>query len=203
MDEELFKDNNLCLVYAHFPMVDENTNNIISNIKLMSEKYNKDYCVGGSILYGLTDSPLRLGYQMYKDSLYLYAKIIEIRELARNDSIGYNREYRSDKKEKIAILDIGYYNGIRVGFNGYVMYRNTKYSVIGRICMNNMFIKASNDMKIGEYVELISDNILMDEFIKYNNCTEYEALLSLKWYFISKIDKYLNMLHLLSIKLML
>lgn len=180
INNELLKDKYLCLVYAHFPMLDDNTLNIIDNIKKHCDSYNKKYCVGGSILFGITNSSLRIGYKMYKDSIFLYGKIIGIRELSKNDTVGYNKEYKANKKEKIAILDIGYYNGIRVGFNGFVYYKNNRYKVVGRVCMNHMFILASDDMKLGEYVELISNNIGMKEFIKYNNCTEYEAFLSIK-----------------------
>lgn len=180
INERLLLDDMLILIYAHFPIYDNLTNNKIKNIENLANKYNKKYCVGGSILYGHTNSPLRLGFNIYKDSLSLYGKIIAIRRISINDFVGYNNEYRANKNELIAVLDIGYYNGIRVGFNGYAYYKSNKYNCIGRICMNHMFIKASSDMKIGEYVELISDNISLKEFIKYNNCTEYEAFLSIK-----------------------
>lgn len=178
--DDILEDNYLSLIYAHFPVYDDASLDKIKIIQALASKYNKDYCVGGSILYNKTNSPLRLGYEIYRNSLSFYGKIISIREISANDYVGYLKEYKSTKKEKIAILDVGYYNGIRVGFNGNVYYKNRLYRVIGRICMNHTFIYADDEMKEGEYVEFISSNIPINNFIKANNSTEYESFLSLK-----------------------
>ena len=99
----------------------------------------KEYCNGcrlGIIMYGLEDNSNNL-LSTYK----LKSKIIQINEI-ENESVGYSAKYKTDKKELIGVVPIGYADGfIRKHTNSYVYINNNKYQIVGNICMDMMFVK--------------------------------------------------------------
>lgn len=132
----------------------------------------RPYCNGcrlGIIMYGLED-PTNTLESVYK----LKSKVIQINEI-ENESVGYNGTYKTDKKELIAVIPIGYADGfIRKHTNSYVYINNKKYQIVGNICMDMMFVKVDETVKVNDEVELIKDNNHIYEIVSHLDTISYE-----------------------------
>ena len=135
----------------------------------------KEYANGcrlGISMYGLCDcSNINL-----KSTFKLYSEIIQINKV-ENDIVGYNGSYKVNGKERIAIVPIGYADGIiRKNTGRYVYINDQPYRIVGNICMDVLFIKVDSSVKIGDKVEIIKDIEHIKQIAKYLNTISYEVL---------------------------
>lgn len=129
-------------------------------------------CRLGIIMYGLCDNKLDL-----KSTFRLISKVILIKNLNKGETIGYNGTYKAQTKEKIAIVPIGYADGIIRANKGRTVYiNNFEYEIVGNICMDMMFVKIDDNVKIGDKVEVIKDNEHIKKIAKHLNTIEYEII---------------------------
>lgn len=97
------------------------------------EKYPKpDFVNGyrlGKIMYGFNvKNDLNL-----ESTFKLYSEVIQINELKKGDTLGYNANYTAEKDEKIAVVPIGYEDGIiRKNTGRYVYINNHKFEIVRR-----------------------------------------------------------------------
>lgn len=130
----------------------------------------KNYCNMircGSLLYGLIKSPLlqeiyaKRGLRL-KQILTAKAYIVEIKNIAQGEWIGYGNTFKALSPMKIAILDTGYYDGLPLHLsNQYsVMVKNQKALICGRISMNFTTIDISHidNVHIGDEIVWSNDD---------------------------------------------
>ena len=91
-------------------------------------------------------------------------KIAQIKQLPVNSYIGYGCTYKTTTPTKIAILPVGYYDGYdrKLSNQGFVIIRNRRAPIIGRICMNITMINITH----------IKDAQLEDEVILLNSSAD-------------------------------
>ncbi len=128
----------------------------------------------GISLYGLTlDSETKFLNNTYK----LISHISEIKHLEPGDKVGYGAVYTALEKEIIGILPIGYADGfIRQNQDGFVEIKNKRYRIIGRICMDQMFIKIDDHVSINDKVILFGGLISIDEVAERLDTINYEII---------------------------
>ena len=119
-----------------------------------------------------------------KNVINFKGKIIQIKDLKKNQYIGYNRTFKTKNKTKAAIIGLGYEDGIpRLMSNkGFVYFKKDRFKIIGRISMDSFTIdisKCSHDLKVGMYVDIINDKHKVDEFAKKCKTISYEVLTSI------------------------
>lgn len=128
---------------------------------------------------------IRMGINMYglgkeelKSCIQVTSEITQINTLNKGETLGYNGTFKADKDNtKIAVIPLGYYNGITRNFkDSYVYINNKKYQIVGNICMNMMFIKIDDNIKIGDSVYIIKDNTHIKEISKHINTIPYEII---------------------------
>jgi alanine racemase len=124
---------------------------------------------------------IRLGfgfYQVPNPALKLISHIVDIKELQKGDVVSYNATFKAKEKMKIAVLPIGYYDGIdrRLSNTGSVSVGGIPCPIVGRVCMNITTIDVTKvkDVKIGQEVEI--DIINQAELV---HKSPYEALVNL------------------------
>lgn len=196
---ELIKEKNLILegIYTHIYNVDNKIDTvnqykvfeqITSDISLSSipivhlgaseatEFYpKKKYANGcrlGISMYGLVD------YKniVFKSTYSLYSEVIEINEV-ENGTVGYNGTYKVKGKEKIAVVAIGYADGIIRKNTGREVYINNKeYKIVGNICMDMLFVKVDDSVNIGDKVVIIKDINHIKKIAKYLDTISYEVI---------------------------
>lgn len=140
-------------------------------------KYKKRPYVNGArlgiMMYGFTnDKALKL-----KSTFKLYTHIIQINQLNMMDTVGYNAKYKALKREQIAVVPIGYADGIlRKNTNRYVYIKKKRYKIVGNICMDMLFIKIDSKVNLFDQVEIIKDNSHIKQIAKHLDTIVYEVL---------------------------
>ena len=136
----------------------------------------KDYANGcrlGIAMYGLVD------YDNLKSTFSLYSEVIQINEVT-DGTVGYNGNYKVNGTEKIAVVPIGYADGIIRRNTGRYVYINDKaYKIVGNICMDMLFLKVDDNVKVGDKVVIIKDNKHINEIAKHLDTITYEVLCSI------------------------
>lgn len=153
-------------------------------------------CSAASITYDFTrENALRLGLGLYglypsnnqkqainlKPALSWYTTIIQVKTLPAGAKIGYGGTYTSNRPIKIAILPVGYWDGYdrRLSNRGYVLIKDERCPVLGRICMNICMVDVTGlAVKAGDKVILIgkdkTKSISVDDLAKWCETINYE-----------------------------
>ena len=136
----------------------------------------KDYANGcrlGIAMYGLVD------YENLKSTFSLYSEVIQINEVT-DGIVGYNGNYKVNGTERIAVVPIGYADGIIRHNTGRYVYINDKaYKIVGNICMDMLFLKVDDNVKVGDKVVIIKDNKHIKEIADYLDTITYEVICSI------------------------
>jgi len=149
---------------------------------LLGKKFHYDLVRPGISLYGgHFNTQLK---QIIKPVVTLKAKILQIKTLGTNEYVGYNQTYKTQKKIIIAILGIGYGDGISriLSNNGYAMYKKQTFKIIGRVSMDSITIditKSKNDIKTGQYCEIINKRNDIEKLAKKCRTISNEILTSI------------------------
>jgi alanine racemase len=139
-----------------------------------------DYSRPGIITYGFVKSESDIGL---KPVMHIFSKIVHIKYLEKNESIGYNRTYVTDKKKIVGVLPIGYADGYNrlLSNRGYVYISGFRCSVVGRVCMDMTMIDITDlpEQLWDSEVEVLGDNVRADELAKMCNTIPYEIFTSI------------------------
>lgn len=132
-------------------------------------------CRLGIIMYGFSNSELPL-----KSTFSLYSKVVKINNLKKGETVGYNGKYKALKDEKIAVVCIGYADGIiRENTGRYVYINDKKYRIVGNICMDMLFVKVDDDVKVSDTVVMIKDIKHIEEIAEHLKTIPYEVICSI------------------------
>jgi alanine racemase len=122
-----------------------------------------DLIRSGIAIYGIWPSPqterAMEGKLVLEPALSWRTSIVAIRAVDTDRPVGYGCTYRTTRPSRIAVLPIGYAEGIpRAASNcGHVLVLETLVPIVGRICMNMAFIDVTDvpDASVGSIVTLI------------------------------------------------
>lgn len=117
----------------------------------------------------------------------LKTKIAQVKNLKKGEKVGYDFSFIAKKDMKIAIIPIGYFEGVdrRLSNKGYVLIGNKYCKIIGRVSMNITIIDVSKikNAKVGKEVIVFSNNPTAKNSIqnsaKICNTIPYELLVHL------------------------
>lgn len=112
-------------------------------------EFPSDYARVGIALYGvlsnredLQNCPIRLS-----PVLSLKARVSTVKELFKGEGAGYGLRYQADKNRKIAVISIGYADGIPRSLSngqGQVLVNGQFAPIIGNICMDQMLVDVTD-----------------------------------------------------------
>ena len=126
-------------------------------------------------LYGVTNTGLPLENIGTLKSTISQVKIVE-----PNETVGYNRKGEIYIVSKIAIVPLGYADGIdrKLGNkNGCAFINEKRVPIIGNICMDMLMLDVTGlDVKPGDRVEFFGSNISILEVAKNASTIPYEIL---------------------------
>ena len=107
-------------------------------------------------------------------------RILQIKDVDAGEFVGYNAAYQADELISIAVLPIGYNNGIGHQNNGRVVEINGKrYPIIGETGMNMCCIKIDNRVKLTDTVTVLGGGISLGRFSRSSGLGLAEALVSI------------------------
>ena len=111
----------------------------------------------------------------------LKARILQIKNLKAGDSTGYNRSGKVDQDTKIAIVSIGYADGLMrlAGANGYSFkVRGMLCPIIGNVCMDVCMLDVSrlDNVEPGDKVIIFDKELPIEELAKACQTISYEVI---------------------------
>jgi alanine racemase len=148
---------------------------------LSAKCYHFDLARPGCALYGVNGN-FNGGM---KNVITLKGKIIQLRTVQENGTIGYDGLAKTKKGDRLAVIPIGYADGIHRNLtnktHGFI--NGIKVPQVGRISMDMMIFKVNDVpekfLKIGTEIEIISKNYTVDEIANNADTIGYEILTSL------------------------
>jgi len=123
-----------------------------------------------------------------KPALFLKAKVAFIRTIDPGVGVSYGGKFVSHRKTKLAVLSIGYADGVPRNLSGKinVIYKNKFYPQVGSITMDQMMVDItdSNEIKVGSTMLLLGSDgdktISPLEWARKSNTIPWEILCSFK-----------------------
>ncbi len=110
----------------------------------------------------------------------LHTTILQIKNIPREDTVGYSRKGVLDRDSKIAAIPIGYADGLNRHLgNGhaYCLVNGQKAPYVGNICMDVCMIDVTDiDCKEGDKVEIFGDHLLISTLSDILGTIPYEVL---------------------------
>lgn len=122
-----------------------------------------------------------------KTVLTFKTRIAEVRSLAPGDTASYHRIYRAQSREKIAVLPVGYSDGIppQTPGKGWVLIRGEKCPIIAGVTANHMLVRLPPEEAVspGEDVILIGSQgrqaVTADDYADWAQSSNYKVLIGL------------------------
>ncbi|MFA9290423.1 MAG: alanine racemase, partial [Solirubrobacteraceae bacterium] len=109
--------------------------------------------------------------------------ISQIKTIEKGESVSYNRNFIAKEKTRIAILPVGYADGIhRIAGNekGFVGIKNKRAKILGTICMDILMVDVSNiNCEEGDEVCVFGSNPSLKEVADFCDTIPYEILTSI------------------------
>lgn len=91
--------------------------------------------------------------------LSLKTKVVMIKKIEKGTGVSYGSTFKAKKTTRLAVLPIGYYDGIDRGLSncGEVLIRGQRCPIRGRVCMNIMMVDVSRlkSVRVGDEVVII------------------------------------------------
>lgn len=146
----------------------------------------KDFCCDmvrlGAAMYGINTAPYRPN-QM-KNIITLKAPVLQIADLPKGDFVGYSATYRAADNRKLAIVSIGYGDGVPRSISnvGKVFFESDKKMkearILGRVSMDNIICDVTDieNLKVGSFGYLIFDDYTLDDIARDAGTISYEVL---------------------------
>jgi alanine racemase len=122
-----------------------------------------------------------------KGVLQLKCRVAAVKTLRPGDSIAYHRAYVAKKKEKIAVLSIGYSDGYPFNITGHgdVLLNGERASIVGAITANHLEVrlKSHSTVSMGDEAVLIGqqggETISAHEVSQWAGVSTYKILIGL------------------------
>lgn len=131
-------------------------------------------------LYGISPEP-DIQRQLSPVSR-LKTLVSQVKDIPCGDSVGYNRKWIAQRDSRIAIIPIGYADGLnrRLGYgNGKVVIGGHQVPIIGSICMDMCFIDITDiECNEGDEVTIFGDAQLLNQISEAAATIPYEILTS-------------------------
>ena len=123
-----------------------------------------------------------------KPALFLKVKVAFIRIIDEGVSVSYGGKFVSSRKTKLAVLSIGYADGVPRNLSGkiHVIHNKKLYPQVGSITMDQMMVDItdSNEIKVGSTVLLLGSDgektISPLDWARESNTIPWEILCSFK-----------------------
>ena len=129
-------------------------------------------------LYGFGNDPNHTKH--LKLVAALKSIISQIHFIEPNESVGYNRAFKSTKPTKTATIPIGHADGIHRAFGngrGYVTIKGRKAPIVGNVCMDMLMVNITDiDCNEGDEVVIFDNQETVNDLSQRINTISYEII---------------------------
>ena len=164
----------------HFPNIQASLS--ASDGVFLGEEFHQDMVRIGAAMYGINTAPYRPN-QM-KNVITLKAPVLQITTLPRGDFVGYSATYRASSDRKIAIVSIGYGDGLPRSLSnvGKVFFKSlnkiNEARIIGRVSMDNVICDVTDieGLQCGDMAYFADDFYTLDDVARDAGTISYEIM---------------------------
>jgi alanine racemase len=151
-------------------------------------QYYFDMVRPGIILSGFYPSDeVNKDNYIFKPCITLKAKIANVKTLEAGEGIGYGHLFRTTKKTVVGTVPLGYADGYSrlLSNNAYVVVKNRKCPVLGKICMDQFMIDLTevDNPQIGDTIVIYGDGtdgaMTAEDVAQIRKTIVYEVLTNL------------------------
>ncbi len=129
-----------------------------SGASIQYPQYAMDMIRPGIATYGVLPSEDLRGMIDLKPVMSLRSTIFQIRDFEPNITVSYGRTYTTEEPSRIAVVGIGYADGLQRSFSGNISFllHGKRVPQIGRICMDMCMVDISRvpEAKVGDEVTI-------------------------------------------------
>lgn len=144
----------------------------------LGEAYHFDMVRPGVALYG--GGPFGASDARLATVVTLEAPILQLREVAAGESVGYGATFTAPSPMRIAIVAAGYADGVlrAQSPSGYGWLNGRRRALLGRVSMDLIAIDVSDasDARPGAMVELLGPHVALDDVAGWSGTISYEVL---------------------------
>ena len=200
MVPEMFKGLEVALVLSHLANADEPTDPMNSRQVALFETVKAKFPTArtslansAAVLSGVQSDLDRPGIALYGGNPFssgrnpmqpvatLEACVVGLRNVRAGEPVGYGGTFTAGRNMRLAILGIGYADGIPRGLSSAaeVAYRETRLPVVGRVSMDMMNVDASavaEHIEVGDWVEVFGRTVSVDDTAAWASTISYEVL---------------------------
>ena len=205
-DAELMSRAGLCLLMSHLASGDDETNasnarqrDLFAGLRklfpglpaslanapgtFLGPDFSHDLVRPGVALYG--GNPLSGKPNPMQPVVSLTAPVLQVRDVAAGDGVGYGATWRADRRSRIAIVGVGYADGLMRAMSdpAKICIAGQTAPIVGRVSMDMITIDVTDTdpehVHRGTKVELLGTNIGIDDWAHWSGTLPYEILTSL------------------------
>jgi alanine racemase len=143
----------------------------------------------GITLYGYYPSEKTAGEDRLglKPVLELKCRVADVKTLEPGDTLSYHRKYIAKKREKIAVIPVGYSDGYpsNAADKGFVLIRGKRFPLVAAVTANHMIALLGEDSQVrkGDEVVLLgiqgNEKITADDIAGWAQVSNYKILIDL------------------------
>ena len=138
----------------------------------------------GLMLYGLKPADMLSVFDELQPVMSWKTVVSQVKTLPPNSPVGYGNTYQTRKEETIAVLPVGYADGLRRSPQTWreVLIHGKRAPVVGRVSMEKTTVNVTRipDVSIGDEVVLLgkqgTDQITADEIALWLGTVNYEVV---------------------------
>lgn len=132
-------------------------------------------------LYGISASPEDM--ETLENVSTLKSTISQIKKIPAGETVGYNRKWKADHDLQIAVIPIGYADGLNRKLsngNGHVFINHRKAPIVGNICMDMCMVNVTEiEAREGDDVIIFGNEFPVAEMARQLETIPYEVLTSI------------------------
>ena len=148
----------------------------------LSTEFHFDMVRLGAAMYGINTAPYRENEM--QNIIELKAPVLQIANTKKGKFIGYSATYKCPKDMKIAIVSIGYGDGVprSLSNKGKVLFYEHGVQhlcpILGRVSMDNIICDVSTlqNIKVGDFGTIINNDYTVDDVAKDADTIAYELI---------------------------
>ena len=133
-----------------------------SGASILYPEFALDMIRPGIATYGVLPSDELRGMIDLKPVMQLRSTIFQLRDYAPDITISYGRTYRTEAPQRIAVVGIGYADGLSRSFSNHISFllHGKRVPQVGRICMDMCMVDVSAvpEAKVGDVVTIFGED---------------------------------------------
>jgi alanine racemase len=116
-------------------------------------------------------------------------RVLDVRDVAAGETVGYNATFTAKSPMRVALLPVGYADGLRRELGGsdarpggWVRIGGERAGIVGRVSMNLTTVDVTGiaEVRVGDEVVVLGDGVTAEDHARVAGTISYEILCGVK-----------------------